>query len=85
MRRLCKWGEINDTISYILGWNKIKEKLVSLANLILNEVKKAIEIMWPQIKQKLTEIVQIILNTAKQAIVNIAGEMIFVTLPPSLR
>ena len=65
------------------GWNKIKEKLIVLKDVIVAEIKKAVAIMWPQIKQKLTEIVQIIINTAKQAIVNIAGQMVLVTVPPS--
>ncbi|XP_065062238.1 uncharacterized protein LOC135689062 [Rhopilema esculentum] len=65
-------------------WNRIKSKLVALKDIIMEEIKKAIAIMWPQIKEKLTEVVQIILNTAKQAIVNIAGQMVLVTVPSSI-
>ena len=59
--------------------------MLALKDIIIAEVKKAVATVWPQIKEKLSEIVQIILNTAKEAIVNIAGQMILVTVPPSLR
>ena len=59
----------------------MKSKLSALSGLLLLKVKEAVARMAPQIYQKIGEIVKIIINEAKRALVEIAGEIVMVTVP----